>query len=480
MGAFTISGRLGQPAAPAPAPAQTFDVSTAPVAIAAPAIPLSTTHASLAVAAPAQGSERQRASRVQQRVHQMLLETAEGADDARLHALVEEHLDQVLTEDGISVSRLERLRLLEMLQAELLGFGPIEPLLNDDAVTEIMVNGPRQVWVERRGVIEETPVAFDDDAHVRRIIDRIVAPLGRRIDESSPMVDARLPDGSRVNAVIPPLALIGPTLTIRKFSRRRLTMQHLVEYGTLSPEAAEFLAACVHGRANIIISGGTGSGKTTLLNALSAYVPDHERIITIEDAAELALHQRHVVPLEARPANAEGRGRVTIGQLLVNALRMRPDRIIVGECRAGEALDMLQAMNTGHDGSMATLHANGARDALARLETMVLMAGADLPHRAIREQIAAAVNIVIQQDRLQDGSRRITEIAEVQGLQGDVITVEPLFRFAQQGTDGRKVIGRLEAVGVRPKIETKLKSFGVTLPASLFQRGLGAASGWAA
>jgi pilus assembly protein CpaF len=489
VGTFTISGRLGLNAAPAPvapmpavatAPtAATTAVSPAapvavpaPLSITVPAAPLP----SLAVA-PAPSADRQRTARIQARVHALLLETGDGADDARLRQLIEEHLDQVLAEDNVAFSRMERARLLETLRAELLGFGPIEPLLHDDEVTEIMVNGPHQVWAERRGIIEETPVTFDDESHVRRIIDRIVTPLGRRIDESSPMVDARLPDGSRVNAVIPPLSLVGPALTIRKFARHRLTMEHLIEYGTLTSEAAEFLAACVRGRANILISGGTGSGKTTLLNVLSAFVPDHERIITIEDAAELALHQRHVLPMEARPANAEGKGRVSIGQLLVNALRMRPDRIIVGECRSGEALDMLQAMNTGHDGSMATLHANSARDALHRLETMVLMSGADLPHRAIREQIASAVHLVIQQDRMQDGTRRITEISEVQGLQGDVITVEPLFRFVHQGLDGRRILGRLEPVGVRPKIEAKLHAFGIALPATLFERPAAARGG---
>jgi pilus assembly protein CpaF len=501
VGTFSISSRLGlapeRESAPVPAspdsaperpdiPAAVVPAATAaPAAVELPAAPASLRDVPPAVAARLERfavptpdrierpdrPERQRFEQVRHRVHALLLESpeAEGADDAALRDLLDGVLDQVLQEDAIAISRMERMRLQETLEAELLGFGPIEPLLQDDSVTEIMVNGPRQVWVERRGMVEETDVTFEDDGHVRRIIDRIVAPLGRRIDESSPMVDARLPDGSRVNAIIPPLSLLGPALTIRKFARQRLTMQNLVDYGTLTPEVAEFLAACVRGRANIVISGGTGSGKTTLLNILSSFIPDNERIITIEDAAELALHQRHVVPLEARPANAEGRGRVGIGQLLVNALRMRPDRIVVGECRSGEALDMLQAMNTGHDGSMATLHANSARDALSRLETMVLMGGADLPHRAIREQIASAVNVVIQQDRLQDGSRRITEIAEVQGMQGDVITLEPLFRFVQQGMDGRRVIGRLEPVGVRPKLEKKLDAHGIGLPAGLFQ-----------
>ena len=420
--------------------------------------------------------ERQRLTQLRSRVQRLLVDAltpdpqtggfAERPEQIR--TLIDRNVDQALTESGVSLPRSERARLSEMVGAELLGFGPIQPLLDDDTVSEVMVNGPLRVWVERKGRLEKTDVQFDDDAHVRRVVDRIVTPLGRRIDESSPMVDARLPDGSRVNAVIPPLALNGPTLTIRKFSKRPLTVQMLVEYGTLTPEVADFLAAAVRGHTNVLVSGGTGSGKTTLLNVLSSFIPDTERIVTIEDAAELRLSQEHVVSLEARPPNAEGVGAVPIRQLLINALRMRPDRIVVGECRGGEALDMLQAMNTGHDGSMTTLHANTTRDALSRLETMVLMAGMDLPLRAIREQIASAVHLIIQQERLQDGSRHVTEIAETQGMEGDVIVMEPIFRFNQTGLEGRRVAGRLEALGPRPRMLQRLERMGHTLPLGVF------------
>ncbi len=327
------------------------------------------------------------------------------------------------------VSERERARLVQLAQADILGYGPIEQFLHDDSVTEIMVNGPKQVWVERGGRLYETGVSFIDDEHVRRIISRIIAPLGRRCDDSSPMVDARLPDGSRVNAIIPPLCLNGPSLTIRKFSRQPLTVDDLIRGGSLTAEVAEFLKACVEAQLNIVVSGGTGTGKTTLLNVLSSFIPDDERIVTIKNAAELKLMQRHVVTLESRPANLEGRGEVSIRDLVINSLRMRPNRIVVGECRGGEALDMLQAMNTGHDGSMTTIHANTARDALARMETMVLMAGMDLPARAIREQIAAAVQIVVQIERHKDGSRKLGRICEITGMEGDVITMSDLFVF---------------------------------------------------
>ena len=372
--------------------------------------------------------------------------------------------------NGLPLSRADRTRLLDEVLAELLAYGPIQPLLRDERVTEIMVNGPHQVWVERGGVLEETDVRFEDDEHVRRIIERIVAPLGRRIDESSPMVDARLPDGSRVNAVIPPLSLIGPTLTIRRFSKTPLTVQQLIQHGALSACAAEFLAGCVRGQANMLVSGGTGSGKTTLLNVLSSSIPEGERIVTIEDAAELRLRQRHVVPMEARAANAEGSGAVPIRSLLVNALRMRPDRIVIGECRGGEALDMLQAMNTGHDGSMTTLHANSTEDALARLETMVLMSGAALPHRAIREQIAAAIDVVVQVERLRDGSRRVVEIAEVTGMRGEEIGLQSIF---QTPFDRQTGIGPLTGTGVTPQLTAKLERRGVVFPEKLFARSGG-------
>ena len=428
-------------------------------------------------ARPAAGQiDRRRLNQLKQEVQRWLVDVLNpGADferGAHLRGLIDGHLDQVLVQEGIAISRADRSRLFESVVAELLAYGPIEPFLHDETITEVMVNGPTQVWVERNGILEETDIEFEDDDHVRRIIERIVSPLGRRCDEASPMVDARLPDGSRVNAIIPPLSLVGPVLTIRKFARTPLTVQKLIEFGTLTPEVVDFLAACVRGRTNILLSGGTGSGKTTLLNVLSGFIPEIERIVTIEDAAELQLRQRHVVPLEARPPNLEGTGAVPIRQLLINALRMRPDRIVVGECRGAEALDMLQAMNTGHDGSMTTLHANSPRDALARIETMVLMAGTDLPHRAIREQIASALDLVVHLERMQDGVRRVVEISEVQGMEGDVVVLEPLFRFVQSGFAGRRILGRLEPLGFRPRLAAKLERHGIGLRANIFEQRL--------
>ncbi|HET7375344.1 MAG TPA: CpaF family protein, partial [Anaerolineae bacterium] len=365
----------------------------------------------------------------------------------------------------------ERQRLFEQIAAEILGFGPLEPFLVDETITEIMVNGPKNIYIERRGRIERTTTQFESNDHVMRIIDRIVAPLGRRIDESSPYVDARLPDGSRVNAIIPPLALNGPTITIRKFFRIPLTVEKLVETGSLTAEAVEFLKACVQARLNILVSGGTGSGKTTLLNILSGFIPDDERIVTIENAAELQLRQEHVVTLESRPANIENRGEVTIRDLVINSLRMRPDRILVGECRGAEALDMLQAMNTGHDGSMTTLHANSTRDALARMETMVLMAGMDLPHRAIREQISSALNVIVQQERMRDGSRRVINISEVQGMEGEVVTMSDIFTFERTGIENGRIIGRLIPTGLRPRFIDKIEASGIRLPPNIFGIG---------
>ncbi|ADU51321.1 type II secretion system protein E [Thermaerobacter marianensis DSM 12885] len=368
-----------------------------------------------------------------------------------------------------SVSPLEREDLAETLMAEILGYGPIEPLLRDPEVSEIMINGRDQVYVERRGRLERVPVQFEDDRQILHLIEKIVAPLGRRIDEASPMVDARLPDGSRVNAIIPPLALRGPCLTIRKFSRDPLGIDDLIRLGTLSAKMAVFLEAAVRGRLNIIVSGGTGSGKTTTLNVLSSFIPPDERIITIEDAAELQLQQEHVVSLETRPPNIEGRGEVTIRQLVRNSLRMRPDRIVVGEVRSGEALDMLQAMNTGHDGSLTTAHANSPRDLLSRLETMVLMAGIDLPVRAIREQIASALDLIVHQSRFKDGTRKITHITEVQGMEGDVIVLQDLFRFQVHGVDtGGRVRGEFVATGIRPRCQERLEAAGIELPPGLF------------
>ncbi len=379
--------------------------------------------------------------------------------------------EQILSEESIVLSRPERARLFEQISAEILGLGPLQPLLDDEFITEIMVNGAKNIYVERKGKIHRVPVTFESDDHVMRIIDRIVAPLGRRIDESSPYVDARLADGSRVNAVIPPISLVGPTLTIRKFAKVPITLEQLIQFGTLTPESLQFLKACVESRLNIVISGGTGSGKTTLLNILSTFIPSDERILTIENAAELQLRQEHVVTLESRPANIEGRGEITIRMLVVNALRMRPDRIIVGEIRDDAALDMLQAMNTGHDGSMTTLHSNSPRDTLSRLETMTLMAGMELPVRAIREQVSSAINLVVHQERMRDGSRRVTNITEVAGMEGDVITMMDLFVFEQTGFENGKVLGRLRPSGLRPKFMDKIEASGIHLPPSIFGVG---------
>jgi pilus assembly protein CpaF len=357
------------------------------------------------------------------------------------------------------------MRILDSITNEVLGFGPIQPLLDDETCTEVMVNGYDQVFVERFGKLQLSDVTFDDDQHVMRVIDKIVAPLGRRVDESSPMVDARLPDGSRVNAIIPPLSLIGPVLTIRRFPRQPLTVDDLVRLGSMTREMADFLSAAVRAKTNVIVSGGTGSGKTTLLNVLSSFIPDDERIVTIEDAAELQLVQQHVITLEARPANIDGRGQVTIRDLVKNCLRMRPDRIIVGEVRSGEALDMLQAMNTGHDGSLSTVHANSTRDALSRVETMVLMAGYDLPVRAIRQQVAAALDLLIHLERFHDGSRRVIAITEVQGMESDVVTLQDLYRFDVEGTSSaRTVMGELKPTGLRPQFLHKFERRGIRLP----------------
>ncbi len=367
------------------------------------------------------------------------------------------------------ISREDRERLTLEIADDILGYGPLERLLADDSITEIMVNGPSEIWIERQGRLYETTVRFNDDSHLRRIINRMVAQVGRRIDESSPMVDARLPDGSRVNAIIAPLSLSGPLLTIRKFSRKRLTLDDMINIGTLSAESVDFLQRCIMAQLNVLISGGTGSGKTTLLNALSGSVPDTERIVTIEDAAELQLHQRHVLRLEARPKNIEGEGEIPIRELLRNSLRMRPDRIIVGEVRGGEALDMLQAMNTGHDGSLSTVHANSPRDAIHRVETMVLMAGYDLPVRAIRQQVSSALDMIVHLERLEDGSRRVTAVTEVQRMEGDVVTLQDVFEFKIDSiAPDRSIVGHLHATGLRPIFLTKFEKRGVELPAGLF------------
>ncbi len=376
-----------------------------------------------------------------------------------------------LTENEYNLTRSDRNNLVEDICNELLGLGPIEPLLQDDSITEIMINGSKNIFIEQAGKLKLTDIHFFDDTHLMNVIERILTPLGRRVDESSPLVDARLADGSRVNIIIPPLALTGPTVTIRKFSKKALAISDLVGFGTLSHTMAEFLQACVRARLNILVSGGTGSGKTTTLNALSSFIPSNERIVTIEDAAELKLQQQHVVTLEARPANLEGKGAITIRDLVKNSLRMRPDRIIVGEVRAGEALDMLQAMNTGHDGSLTTAHANTPRDVLSRLETMVLMAGMDLPVRAVRTQVSSAIDLILQQSRIRDGSRKITHITEVQGMEGDTIILQDLFHYVQDYIDENgKSIGHFEASGLQPNFMDKFKMNGVDIPISIFQR----------
>jgi pilus assembly protein CpaF len=372
--------------------------------------------------------------------------------------------------DEAGISRDDRERLVASISDDILGHGPLERLLADDSVTEIMVNGPFDIWVERQGRLYETNVRFTDDSHLRRIINKMVAQVGRRIDESSPMVDARLPDGSRVNAIIPPLSLSGPIVTIRKFSRKRLDLQELIKIGTLSEDTVNFMRRCIGAQLNCLICGGTGSGKTTLLNAFSAAISDSERIVTIEDAAELQLNQKHVLRLEARPKNIEGSGEITIRDLVRNSLRMRPDRIIVGEVRGAEALDMLQAMNTGHDGSLCTVHANAPRDALARIETMVLMAGFELPVRAIRHQVASALDMIIHLERLEDGSRRVTSITEVQRMESDVITLQELFAFKVDSvTSEGRVIGNLRPTGLRPTFLHKFAKRGIEMPNEVFQ-----------
>jgi pilus assembly protein CpaF len=422
------------------------------------------------VMAPTGGREsfRDARFRIQDRVIGDLNPKLDLADKAEVRREIEQAFARALDQEGLTLTRAERARMLEQITDEIIGLGPLEPLLRDESITEVMVNGPGQVYVERGGKIELTNVAFQNDEHVMRIIDRIISPIGRRIDESSPMVDARLADGSRVNAIIPPISLVGPVLTVRKFSASPLTTDDLVRFGTATREMFDFLRACVEARLNIFVSGGTGSGKTTLLNVLSSFIPNDDRIVTIEDAAELQLRQDHVVTLEARPSNIEGQGEIPIRELVRNSLRMRPDRIIVGECRSGEALDMLQAMNTGHDGSLSTGHANSPRDMLSRLETMVLMAGMDLPLRAVREQIAAAVDLVVHTERLRDGSRKIVNMTEIQGMEGDVVVMQDVFVWEQTGVTDGVVQGRLRPTGVRPRFAERFAAMGIQMPTSLF------------
>jgi pilus assembly protein CpaF len=417
---------------------------------------------------PARESFRDVKFRIQSRVIQDLDPTLDLTNQVEVRRQIEEIFSRVIDEEGLALTRAERVRMLEQITDEIIGLGPLEPLLRDDSVSEIMVNGPRQVYIERAGKLEMTNVVFQNDDHVMRIIDRIIAPIGRRVDESSPMVDARLTDGSRVNAIIPPLSLVGPVITIRKFAASPFTTDDLIRFGTATPDMFEFLRACVEARLNIFVSGGTGSGKTTTLNVLSSFIPNDERIVTIEDAAELQLRQEHVVTLESRPPNIEGKGAIPIRELVRNSLRMRPDRIVVGECRAGEALDMLQAMNTGHDGSLSTGHANTPRDMLARLETMVLMAGVDLPVRAIREQFSSAVDLIVHQSRLKDGTRKIVNITEVQGMEGDTIVMQDVFVFEQSGVLDGRIQGRLKPTGIRPKFVETFEAMGIHLPNGIF------------
>jgi pilus assembly protein CpaF len=409
------------------------------------------------------------------RVQQKLLHESEGDVNLthipQMQQVIEVLFNKVMAEENLLYNRSTRARLLEWVTSDIMGFGPLEPLLKEPSITEVMVNGYDTVYVEKFGKIEETNVVFENEAHLMRIIDRIVAPLGRRVDESSPMVDARLPNGFRVNVIIPPLSLDGALLTIRKFSQTPFTAQDLLANGTITQQLMNFMKSCVEARINIVVSGGTGSGKTTLMNVISAFIPTDERIITIEDIAELQLKQDHVARLEKRPANVEGKGEVPIRQLVINALRMRPDRIVVGEVRGGEALDMLQAMNTGHDGSMTTVHSNSPRDTLRRIETMVLMAGMELPLRAIREQVSSAIDLVIHMERLKDGTRRVIKVTEVQAMEGDTIVLQDLFKFEQLGMTNGRVMGQLRATGLRPMFTEKFELNGIPLPMEIFETG---------
>jgi pilus assembly protein CpaF len=421
------------------------------------------------------GANQERLLEVRQKVQRRLTEEIRDVNSTnpqRIRQQVEDILSGLLDAEHIILSRNERAALAESLMADITGFGPLELLLADDAVSEIMVNGPKKIYIESRGRLTLSDVTFLDDDHAMRVLYRIVSPLGRRVDESSPMVDARLPNGSRVNAVIRPISLIGPVITIRKFSKKPLGPDDLVRFGAMTQEMMDFLGACVKARINTVVSGGTGSGKTTLLNVLSSFIPYDERLITVENAAELQLQQDHVISLESRVANIEGKGEISINDLIINCLRMRPERIIVGECRGGETLAMLQAMNTGHEGSMTTLHANTPRDAISRIETMCLMAGMDLPLRAIREQVASAIELIVQQARLRDGSRRVMAISEVTGMEGDVVVLQDIFVFEQTGIDERgKIVGSLRPTGVRPRFIDRFEAMNIYLPPNVFGTG---------
>jgi pilus assembly protein CpaF len=407
------------------------------------------------------------------RIHRRLIDTLDltklsNLEMERVRVEIRRILEDMVAAEAIPVSRADRDRLVMEVQHEVFGLGPLETLMKDPEISDILVNCSSQIFVERYGKLEKSDVRFRDDAHLMQIIERIVTRVGRRVDESSPMVDARLADGSRVNAIIPPLALDGPVLSIRRFGAERLTVNDLIQFNSIPPQIAEVAAACVKSRLNMLVSGGTGAGKTTLLNCLSNFIPDNERIVTIEDSAELKLQQEHIVRLETRPANIEGQGAVTARDLVRNALRMRPDRIVIGEVRGGEALDMMQAMNTGHDGSISTIHANSARDALSRLETMMLMAGINLPERALREQVASGLDIIVQLTRLSDGSRKVVEFAEVTGMEGSTITTQTIFKFDQRGVENGKVIGEFVATGVMPSFMDRLERHGFRIPNTHF------------
>ena len=391
-------------------------------------------------------------------------------DSDLLRSKIEDCFNEVLEDENILYNHSDRTQMFEWVIEDIIGYGPIEPLLKDPEITEIMVNGYDKVFVERFGLIERTSAKFESDAHLMQVIDRIVSPIGRRVDETSPMVDARLPNGYRVNATVPPLSMDGPILTVRKFRADPFTVQDLIANGTITVALANFLKGCVEARINLVVSGGTGSGKTTFLNVLSSFIPERERVITIEDTTELQLRQVHVVRLEKRPPNIEGKGEITIRQLVINALRMRPDRIVVGECRSGEALDMLQAMNTGHDGSMTTVHSNSPRDTLRRIETMVLMAGMELPLKAIREQVANSIELVVHQERVQDGTRKVVKVSEVQGMESDTIVMQDLFFFDQTGIKNGVVQGSLKATGLRPQFLQKLVANNIDIPESVFEK----------
>jgi len=407
------------------------------------------------------------------RIHRRLIDTLDltklsNLEMERVRIEIRRILEDMVAAEAIPVSRADRDRLVMEVQHEVFGLGPLETLMKDPEISDILVNSSSQIFVERYGKLEKTDVRFRDDSHLMQIIERIVTRVGRRVDESSPMVDARLADGSRVNAIIPPLALDGPVLSIRRFGAERLTVNDLIQFNSIPSQIAEVAAACVKSRLNMLVSGGTGAGKTTLLNCLSNFIPDYERIVTIEDSAELKLQQDHIVRLETRPPNIEGQGAVTARDLVRNALRMRPDRIVIGEVRGGEALDMMQAMNTGHDGSISTVHANSARDALSRLETMMLMAGINLPERALREQVASALDIIVQLTRLSDGSRKVVEFAEVTGMEGSTITTQTIFKFDQRGVENGKVIGEFVATGVMPSFMDRLERHGFRIPNTHF------------